>query len=123
LRAAAEAAIAEVLDLHNALSAFDPASDVSRLNRNAPSEWVRLQPRLVELLSLSREVWRASGGAFDITIGPLMAAWGFRGGGRPDPAAIAAARRCTGFDKVELDPANLRVRYLDPGIRIDLGAV
>lgn len=123
LRAAGEAALVEVVDLHRALSAFDPASDVSRLNRDAASGWVRIQPRLFDLLCLCQEVWRASGGTFDITIGPLMAAWGFRGGGRPDPAAIAAARRCTGFDKVELDPTNLRVRYLNPGVQIDLGAV
>lgn len=124
LRAAGEAAVAEVLSLHRRLSAFDRASEVSRLNREAGAGWARVDRQVFALLALCRRVWRESGGAFDITIGPLMAAWGFRADQGPrDPHAIAAAAARTGFHKIELDPGRERVRYLDPGVQIDLGAV
>ncbi len=123
LRAAGEAALAEVLSLHHRLSAFDPASEVSRLNREAGGGWVRVDEQVFELLALCGDVWSATRGAFDITVGPLMRAWGFRGSGSPDAAAIEAARRQTGFDKVELDRAGRRVRYRRPNLQLDLGAV
>ncbi len=68
---------------------------------------------------------RESGGAFDITIAPLVRCWGFMGGGGqlPDIAALAEARARVGMGLVVLDPERLTVRFASPGVMLDLGAI
>jgi len=122
LRSVAEAALAEITEWDQRLSLFRPDSLVSHLNRSAHERAIRVDGDTFELLSACREVWAASGGAFDITIGPLMRAWGFRGG-PADPLAVEAARACIGMDAVELDASEQRVRFRRPGLALDMGAV
>jgi FAD:protein FMN transferase len=68
---------------------------------------------------------RESGGAFDITVGPLMKAWGFfRGGGRmPSEPELAAARAGVGYTHVILDPRARTVSFDRPGVELDLGGI
>jgi len=122
LRAAGEEAVREILALHRGLSAFDRASDVSRLNREAAARPVRIDTRLFDLLLLCRDLWRDTRGAFDVTIGPMMKALGFRGRAH-DSHACAQARASVGFKHVELDEAAQTVRYTRQGVEIDLGGV
>lgn len=122
LRALGEEALEEIRHWHDRLSWFDPGSFVSHLNAEAGRRAVECDGEIFELLVLCREVWRASGGAFDPTVAGLMRAGGFRDLAR-DEAAIARARASTGFDKVELDAARRTVRFSGPGVGIDLGAI
>ena len=120
LRAAGEAALGEIVSCESRLSLFRPGSLVSRINDTAYKAAVLLDRDTFELLYICREVWAQSGGAFDITIGPLMRAWGFRG----IPADPVAAETCAwGFQHIELDERNYSVRFLKPGLSIDLGGV
>jgi thiamine biosynthesis lipoprotein len=66
-----------------------------------------------------------SGGAFDITVGPLMRAWGFfRGDGRvPSDDELAAARRLVGGGHVKLDPVSHTIGFDRPGVELDLGGI
>ena len=68
---------------------------------------------------------RDSAGAFDITVGPLMKAWGFfRGDGRvPSEEEIASARRHVGGAHVTLDPAARTIAFDAAGVEIDLGGI
>ncbi|MFZ4575038.1 MAG: FAD:protein FMN transferase [Phycisphaerales bacterium] len=122
LRAAAEDAIEEVHLWHRRLSAFEPGSDVSRINANAAASPVRVDSELFALLSLCQRLWEITGGAFDPAIGAAMKAGGFRGAPSTTEAR-AAANSATGFRHVSLDAANRTVRFDREGIALDLGAI
>jgi len=125
LRAAAEEALEEVKLLDQRWSAFRVDSEVGGLNRRAAREPVRVEPRLMNLLDRARALGIVTGGALDPAVGALMAAWGFRGGPPRVPTAedLARTRACSGMDKVRLDRRRCTVRYLVPGLQLDLGAV
>lgn len=75
-RVAIDAAVAEVEACEGALSRFDPASDLTRLNRDAGS-WIDVDVRLVEALRLAVEARRATCGRFDPTVLPALVAAGY----------------------------------------------
>jgi thiamine biosynthesis lipoprotein len=121
----AEEALAEVARLEAQLSHYRDDSDVARLNALASREWVRVEPALFALLSLARRLSRETDGAFDITAGPLVKAWGFyQGEGRvPTEEEIAAARARVGMSHVRLDRERSAVRFDVEGVDINLGAI
>ena len=82
-----------------------------------------VEPRLFALLELAVRVGQQSGGAYDITAGPLWEVWGFarRAGAVPPPEQLAAARRHVGSHLIELDARAETVRFLDPGVQAQLG--
>lgn len=125
LRAAAEEALDEIQRIESMLSWRKPASPVARLNARAGHEAVRVNPELFHLLTCCRDLWESGGRAFDITVGPLMHAWGLHGDGgfRRDEAVLAAAREACGMQHLELDSTNHTVRFARPGMRLDFGAV
>jgi FAD:protein FMN transferase len=128
LRAAAEEALDEIERLDAQLSPFRPGSEISRLNAHAGQHPMRVEPGLFNLLQKARQISLETGGAFDLTVGPLMDCWGLsaRSGQCPHPAPkpenIAAARALTGMDKLLLDEAQCTAGLALPGMRLDLGA-
>ena len=74
-RAATEAAFAAIASVQHLMSAFDPASDVSRINHRAHTEAVRVHPWTAEVLQLAAQIYRDSDGLFDIGIAPRLAGW------------------------------------------------
>lgn len=124
LRAVGEEALAEILRLEAQLSPYRSDSDIADLNARAAIEPVRLEPRLFALLERAAALTQRTGGAFDLTVASLLRVWGFTGGGGhlPDPAALAAARECTGMPLVALDAAAQTLRFLREGVRLDMGA-
>ena len=80
---------------------------------------------LFDFLALCLRWSRESGGAFDVTVAPLMMAWGFfRGDGRvPAEAEIADARALVGASHVVLDAAAGTVRFDRAGVALDLGGI
>jgi len=122
-RAVGELALEEIRLAHGRLSAFEPASLVSAINRRAGEGWTTVDPATFDLLALAPEVHRASGGALDITLGPLMRAWGFRGGGAPEAAAVERARAICGIRLLSLDAPSRRVALAAAGAQLDLGAI
>ena len=125
LRAAGEEALNEISRLEDQLSLYRPTSEIARLNARAHLEPVRVSPELFRLLQHAQQLHRETGGAFDITIGPLMRCWGFIGGGGnlPDPVALAEARAKVGMDLVQLNEGDFTVRFARPGVMLDLGAI
>ena len=122
---AAVSALALVAELEDQLSVFREHSEVSRLNRRAAHEAVAVESRLFELLSRAVELHRQTGGAFDITSGPLTKAWGFyrRQGRVPDSSEIAVAMALVGSQRIELDEGAGSVRFTREGVEINLGAI
>lgn len=127
LRAAGEEALDEIDRLEAQLSLYRPGSELARLNREAHERPVRVTPELFRLLARALEFSRATGGAFDITIAPLVRCWGFMGGAEngavPEPAALEDARAKVGSQHVELDAGKLTVRFTRAAVMLDLGAI
>jgi thiamine biosynthesis lipoprotein len=125
LPAAADAALDEVDRLDRLMSHYKADSPLSAINRDAASQPVRPPPELFDFIAESLRYSRLSQGAFDITVGPLMKAWGFfRGDGRvPSPGQLAAARQLVGARHVRLDPAAGTVAFDAPGVELDLGGI
>ncbi len=125
---AARRAIDAVLDeVDVQMSTYRSDSDISRFNAAASTEWIAVPPELAHVVDASRQISQRSGGAFDITIAPLIAAWGFGPAGEPttlpSDAELAALRERTGYEllEVRLAPPALRKRH--PDVTIDLNAV
>ena len=74
---AVELAFDEVKRLDQLLSNYRPASEWSQINRYAAERPVKVSNELFDLLAECVEYSRQSGGAFDISVGPLMKVWGF----------------------------------------------
>lgn len=125
LRTTAEEAMVEIRRLEQQLSLYRDDSDVYDLNHNAWKHPMPVDPRLFALLCQAKELSEYCGGTFDITVGPLIRAWGFMGasGAAPDPNAVRAAKGLTGMDLIQLDEENHTVQYLREGVMIDLGAI
>jgi len=125
LRAAGEEALDEVERLEAKLSLYRTDSEISHLNARAAYEPVRVSPELFHLLEQARLLSSETAGAFDITVGPLMRAWGFVGGSGslPEPHALEKAMQCVGMRHLELNPDDYTVRFARPGMMLDLGAI
>jgi len=125
LRAAGEEALDEIDRIENQLSVYRSYTEIAHCNARAAREPIRVSPALFRLLEHARELSAETGGAFDITIGPLVRCWGFMGGAgaMPTPEAIAEARSRVGMHRVELNPSDFTVRFMRDGVMLDLGAI
>lgn len=123
-RAAARAGFARIRDLDAVMSDYRPDSELNRLAETA-GRWTPVSPELFAVLERARTIAEATGGAYDPTLGPLVALWReSRASARlPDPAALADARRRSGWPLLELDRAARSVRLGADGMRLDLGGI
>lgn len=108
--------------LEDQLTVYRPHSEVSRLNRYAADEPVPVEARLFALLELAVEIYRDTDGAYDVTSGRLSQAWGFtrRRGTIPSPAELNEALDAVGSCYLQLDAPTRTVRFLQPGLEINL---
>ncbi|MFN0007414.1 MAG: FAD:protein FMN transferase [Planctomycetota bacterium] len=122
---AIDAAFAEIERLERILSTFRPESEASRLNHGAGGEPQPVGPELLDLLSRSRQITLRSGGAFDVTVGPLVALWkrSAESGALPTENDLTEARAACGLAVVETDPEHGRVRLARPGAALDFGGI
>lgn len=121
LRAAGEAALREIEECHHRFNLFDPGSWLNTINRRAATEPVSLDDQTFDLMETCRQVHHDSGGAFDITVAPLMRAWGFHG--EHDRDAVKQAMSCVGMRHVLLDRDARTVRFAVPGVTLDFGGI
>ncbi len=117
LRAAGEAALEEIERWHRLLNRFAPDSLLSHINRTAAAQPVKLDRQTFALFQGAIDVWRASNGAFDITVAPLMARNGF-----PD-SSVPACDGDTGSGAIQLDPEAWTIRFTSRHTALDLGAI
>jgi len=120
-----EAAFAEIERIEAALSTYRPTSEISRINREAGSGPVTTDPEVFGLVRQAMIYSEQTSGAFDITVGPLVKAWGFfRGSGRyPSVKELAAARDRTGWKLVMLNAEERSIRFRTPGVELDPGGI
>lgn len=125
LLAAVDQAFEEVRRLDRMMSNYRAESELSRVNREASRDPVRVSEELFHLLEACQGYFRASEGAFDISVGPLMKIWGFyKGSGRlPHRAEVRGVQSRIGFDKVELDSRSQTVHFKVDGMELDPGGI
>jgi thiamine biosynthesis lipoprotein len=123
-----QAAIDERLELVNSLmSTYDAESELSRFNRFASTEPFPLSPSTLAVFSLAQDISTLTGGAFDVTAGPLIAAWGFGAAAADTPSPtrsqLAALRSRVGYQLLRLDPASGQIAKAHPEVVCDLSAI
>jgi thiamine biosynthesis lipoprotein len=122
------AGIDRELSLVNRLfSGWDPASEVSRLNAHASTDPFAVSAETVAALELGRRASVLTGGAFDVTVAPLVEAWGFGPAKRPPevPAAdtLAALRARVDYRLLQLDATRRTVTKARPDLACDVSAL
>jgi len=114
-------------EIDQRMSTYIPDSELSRLNHNRDPGWIDLSPELHEVIRLALDISALTGGAFDITIGPVVNLWGFGPDAAtrhvPDPETLRAIRDRTGFDKLQLAHGRPALRKHLPEIYIDLSGI
>ncbi len=125
--AAAEAAIDAVLaEMHRVdalMSHYKPESQLSAINRDAATAPVRVDMELAGLIAKALEFSELSGGAFDITYASVGYLYDYRERRHPSDAEIQAALPAINWHHVVVDREASTVRFLRPGVRIDLGGI
>lgn len=95
--------------INQQMSTYIDDSELSRLNRAAPGVAHPIGPELMQVLQLAQQISARSGGAFDVTVGPLVNLWGFGPDGRvthqPADEAIEQLRARVGYRFLHLDAA------------------
>lgn len=125
LEAAADEAFEEVGHIDEQMSLYVDTSDVRWINANAANETVKVEPGLFSLLETAVEYYKETEGAFDITVGPLIRAWGFfAGDGRvPTDEEVRSVLTFIGTDHLRLDAESRTVAFDTAGVEIDLGGI
>ena len=107
-------------DVDASLSPFNEKSVITHVNKN---EAVTLDDHFITVFRLSSEIYKDTEGAFDITVAPLVNAWGFgfKNGITPDRHAIDSLMQFVGFDKVKLQ--NGKIIKTDDRLMLDCSAI
>ena len=114
--------LAELQRVDASLSVFNPQSVISQINDGRRE---RVDAMLYEVLQKARQVSEATGGAFDITVMPLVNAWGFgfKHGKLPVPdREVDSLRALVGYRRLELTSDSV-LHKEDARISIDCGAI
>ncbi|MET0534086.1 MAG: FAD:protein FMN transferase [Steroidobacter sp.] len=126
--AAIRAATDEVLDrVDRSMSGYRVDSEISRFNASTSTRWFEVSVDLATVVDVALKVSQQSDGAFDITVGPVVAAWGFGASGEPidlpNDAQLAELRSHVGYQKLRarLNPPALRKS--DAALVVDLNGI
>ena len=111
---------ARMKEVDNALSMFNKESIISKVNNNQP---VELNEMFVEVFQQAQIISEDTDGAFDITVAPLVNAWGFgfKNEQMPDKHAVDSLMAIVGYQKVSYDGKHITKR--DPRITLDCSAI
>jgi FAD:protein FMN transferase len=115
------ATIDDVLGIiDRSMSGYRADSEISRFNASTATDWVAVSRELATVVLAASEVSEQSGGAFDVTVAPLVQAWGFGPAG--EPAALPEAARLAKL-RAEVGYRKLHARADPPALRKDLPAL
>ena len=114
-------------DIESKMSNYRPASELSRFNQARATAPFRVSSETFDVVRHAVELSELTGGALDVTVGPLVNAWGFGPAEPdrlpPDPARLVGLLDHMGYTKLELNPAASTLRKTDPELECDLSAV
>jgi len=128
LRALEEDIAKRLATIEGFMSTYREDSDISRLNRFQRDEWFPVSSQTAEVVDQAVQIGRLTGGAFDVTVGPVVDLWDF-GAGRdkepavPDAAEIEQARQRVGYDRLQVQRSPPAVRKDRPDLHVDLSGI
>jgi len=112
--------------VNDSMSTWQTDSEISRFNRSRPGHWFAVSAPFAEVVAAALAIGELTGGAYDVTVGPLVELWGF-GPARPlidlpSAAAIRERRDQVGQQYLELDLEQGRIRRLR-AVELDLSSI
>jgi len=125
---ASEAAFVEIERVNNLLNNYDPNSEISQANKSAGQKAVAVSPETLEALAVAKYYGTLSGGALDITVGPLLKLWGFAQeepgitAGPPPPNKLDQTMQLVDYRLIRLDAIKGTIRLVKRGMWIDTGS-
>ena len=121
----AKAAFDRIEELNRSMSDYIDDSELMRLSKSSGGLPVAVSDDLFTVLEMSQEVARLSGGAFDVTVGPVVQLWrrSRRTRELPPPDALKTALAVVGYRKMRLDRQTRTVQLLVAGMRLDVGGI
>lgn len=118
---------AELEAVELSMSTYIETSEISRFNRFGGSDWYEVSSALCSVVDTAINISRASGGAFDVTVGAIVNIWGFgpgiRSNTKPDQEQITSLLSFTGPDRIESDCMIPALRKTHGSVTIDLSAI
>ena len=105
------------------MSHYRQGSEVSQITRDAGERETPVSPETLEVIERALYFSRLSGGAFDITIGPVFRLWNFREGKIPDKKSLQENLKKVDYRKIKVDRAKSSVYLESRGMELDLGAI
>ena len=118
-------AFSRIAELDAIMSDYRVDSELMLLCKRAGGSPVPVSADLFRVLNTAAEISRKSQGAFDVTVGPLVAIWrtARKTGLLPDPHDIDVARKLVGWKKVKLNVRLRTIQLTTPGMKLDLGGI
>jgi thiamine biosynthesis lipoprotein len=114
-------------EVNRLMSTYDPGSELSRFNAHRSRAPFPVSAPTLDVFRVARDVSERSEGALDVTVGPLVEAWGFGASARPpvppDARQLERLRARVGFRRVRLDADGGSLSKADPETVCDLSAV
>jgi thiamine biosynthesis lipoprotein len=108
-------------------SDYIDSSELSKLSASSGTNAlpVKVSPAMWDILLQSKKAYEKSGGAFDITIGPLSRLWRKARKAKqfPDKDSVIKTKKLVGFNKIIFDTIHQQVRLTQAGMRLDLGGI
>jgi thiamine biosynthesis lipoprotein ApbE len=117
---------AELERIESTLSHWRPDSSTSQFNASETTLAPEQPAELLALVSRALKISRQTDGAYDITVAPLVDAWGFGPSGRKSPPSdeeLDSLLQRTGFEKLEVDETENTLRKKHPQLQLDLGSL
>ena len=118
---------AELRQVNDQMSTYLQSSEISRFNSSQSTDWFSVSADTARVVEVAQEVAEKTDGAFDITVGPIVNAWGFgpekRTGHPPDASKLKTLQKSVGYEKLSarLDPPAIRKSVAS--LQIDLSAI
>jgi thiamine biosynthesis lipoprotein len=124
-RVAIDEAFGAIAEVDRLMSNYRDDSELSRINRDADREAVKVSDPMLSVLRAAAQVSARSGGAFDVTVGPLVRLWGFHDKTPHIPTGeeLDRVRPLVGYTNVLIDETQHTVRFARPGVELDLGGI
>jgi len=124
-RAGFRAAFERVRELDDILSDYKPDGELNRVSRTAVGRPAKISDDLLRVLAASQKLAEETGGAFDVTLGPVIRLWreARKNKRLPDASALREAGDRCGYRKLHLDEVNHTVMLDQPGMQLDVGGI